>query len=665
MKYIVLDFETSNYNFGSAFDPRNFPVAIVLLFINESERKIYKYHFLNQKYNNCTLLEIASVLQENVDVRIVGHRLVFDIHWLNRLELIHGDKLFDTMFLPYLEREGNIQKGTLALEFLSQQKDKLGDILVHKYALDPSVLSPKIILDYCVKDVLATEKLYLQQRRKLCRELQQEAGKTYCLAGDAQTGEASNIHQLMVDLLPVIIECEGNGFKLDKELLQKIYDEQLEVQNQQIDKLLCTIKSEYGLTDFNPNSHEQIAKLLYSRELIKEKKLEWANFFENFNQFREGAQKKYLTMIDNCWKPIGYGLDIFPPMTAMGKASLSTDLDTLKELVRVYTSHPQIHILEQFYLISRQKTLISTYIEGILGGGSKNKEPKYFETKDGYYLFTSYNQTVTATGRLSSSKPNLQNWPREGTFPIRRCIVSRFTGGSIASADASQIELRYGGWYYDDGNMRRDFENGVDIHGALAALAYGKDYSDENRTNSKSVVFRVMYRGGPHGILIDPKIPIYDLDEIKNIIEAIYGRYQQLKEGQEKDYYEVRGSAIPPQTIGSLCTVTGRRYRFDITRFNLKNKVANYPIQSGATADFIPCAMIVCHRRMKEEGLQSLMIGQVHDDIIFDIYPGEEERMEIIANWALTEGGREEFNKRFDLNFNFPLESSWKIKKHW
>ena len=75
--------------------------------------------------------------------------------------------------------------------------------------------------------------------------------------------------------------------------------------------------------------------------------------------------------------------------------------------------------------------------------------------------------------------------------------------------------------------------------------------------------------------------------------------------------------------------------------------------------------MIACSKAMKKVGVQSLMIGQIHDDIIFDIYPGEEVIMEKIANWALTEGGRAEFNKRFNLNFDFPLESSWKIRTHW
>ena len=118
MNYLVLDWETSNYNFGSAFDPRNFPVALVALKVEGESRTLLSYHYLDESVSNCTLLEITSLIEEThgrTDIQVVGHNLRFDLHWNNRVSIKYGDKLFDTMFLPYLELCGqHTQKDTSA-----------------------------------------------------------------------------------------------------------------------------------------------------------------------------------------------------------------------------------------------------------------------------------------------------------------------------------------------------------------------------------------------------------------------------------------------------------------------------------------------------------------------------------------------------------------------
>ena len=645
MKYLIPDFETSNHNKGNPFDPRNFPVSLSVLQGDTQRpgwRRIYAYYFLNESVSNCTLNDIALLLEKNgKDHWLVGHNLRFDIHWLDRIQLRHGERLWDTMFLPYLEWEGQAFKTELNLAALSGAKNALGDRLIHTHGLNPSELSPYIVLSYNVQDVIATEKLFLEQvgRSKLFRKPL----------------------SLMFNLLPVIIECERNGFKVDLLVLEGMYKEQLGILDELVSNLVKRIEEEFGVSILGKSggvSRMKVSEFLYSLKLKKEKKLVWSNFVDTFRPYGEKQEKEFWRIAQECFDVLPSGLAIEPSIEARGKLFFSTDVDTLKMLLKDNPDHPQFEVIEKFHEISRLNTLIGTYLEGILGDGDK-KEAKYFDSGSGAFIHTSHSQTTTATGRLASSKPNLHNWPREDTFPVKQCIVSRFPGGHVGEGDASQIELRYAGWYYNDNTMRVDYENNIDIHGEVGRQAYGEGYTDEQRTISKSVVFRTLYRGGPWGIVKDPKIPIWNIEEVKKLLGIVYGRYEGLKKGQEKDLNDVI------KNNGLMVTPTGRRFRFKLDRFNLKNLVANYPIQSGATADFIPCAMIVAHRRMREEGVKSLMMGQVHDSLIFDVYPGEEKQIEEICTWALTTGGVDYFNRHFELNFDFPLGADWKIKEHW
>ena len=167
------------------------------------------------------------------------------------------------------------------------------------------------------------------------------------------------------------------------------------------------------------------------------------------------------------------------------------------------------------------------------------------------------------------------------------------------------------------------------------------------------------YRGSAGSIAADPKIPIWDVNEAQKVIRSIYDRYGGVEQGQQQDY---------DNTIlagGRLITPTGRCYFFDTGSYRLKFQVANYPIQSGATADLIPCAMIVIHRLMKRLSMKSLTMGNVHDSIVFDVFPGEEELLSKVAVYAFVKGCKAEWYRRFGMKFDFPLSAGTKLKEHW
>lgn len=652
-KKIVFDVETTNYNFGSAFDARNFLVCIVVYVSWNSH--YFKYHSLDSSVSNCTLSDIRTIFRENKEATIIGHNLKFDIHWLDKEGIEHGEIYFDTMFPAYIWSEGQYKKGDFTLDRLSgSSKENLGNLLVHKHEINPADMPPKWAIRYCVQDVRATKDLAKRQFRRIqcdIRKIKQGNGTINPNLYNAPI-------RLMNNVLPVVIEMEQNGLLVDRDKLEEIYTEQKAKYRKLEQELLDYLIVEHNLEGFNLNSSEQISHFIYSKALTKETKPDWNYFFSNYQEYKDRGGVKLQKAIKKYFVQLEYGLHFEPVPGALGKASLSVGRDVLKEMLRRYKEHPQIEVLRTFYELSRLQTLISTFIEGTI-------KQLYQHSNGEWYLHTSYNQIIAVTGRWTSSGPNIQNWPRSGTFPVKECVVPRFKNGKLCKADASQIELRYGGWYYRDNTLKADYLRGVDIHGTIAAKAFGKEYTDEQRTITKSTVFRVWYRGSANSIIKDEKIPLWDINKAKEIVDTIYDRYKAVKEGQEIDYQKVLADG------GRLETPTGRVYRIKThfpsgkVHWGAKFKIANYPIQGGGTADLMQCAMIAAYKMMKQCRMESKLISYTHDDIVVDMVESELERVPKLLYWALTDGAKQEWLNHFGFEFDFPLDCDPEIKEHW
>lgn len=648
MNYYVLDFETSTLNYGSAFHKGNIPVCVVLKYSIDGHSGLFLYHFFDRIYNNCTLADITDFIQRHKAVVVVGHNVKVESHWMRRLGWIASPldhSWYDTMFLPYLMKYGLAKKGDLTLETLSKQadsyKDNLGNLLVHEHGLNPAELPTKWVLEYCLQDVIATEKLFLTQQQELAKI------HTAIQAKYIPQNYIVSPHKLMLETLPVVMEMEWNGFKVDLDEVEWIRFEAQQTK----EKIIKKIRQEVGVDGFNPNSTKQVSEYIYSLSLASEHKEQWQRWFRGYNFFKDSDGTIYKSYIKTCFNKLSTGLGLEPTQNSVNGASLSVDKDTIKELLDKNKDHPKVNILQMFYDVSRLDTLISTFCDAVI--------EHLYEESDGFYLHTNYNQCIAATGRFTSSNPNLQNWPRAATFPIRRSVVSRFKGGGICKSDASQLELRYGMYYFNDAQGRKDYEDGIDIHAAITEKVYNKGWTKEQRDGTKATVFRTWYRGSAASIVKDQKIPVWDLDVAKQIVRSIYDRYQGVENGQQADYDKVVASG------GWMITPTGRVYKFDLTSYQLKFKIANYPIQGGATADLIPCAMIAKMHRMRSEGCKSLFFSQTHDDMSTDVYPGEEERIKAIDYWALTQGCREVWKRMFGFEFDFPLNCEPTIKRHW
>ena len=267
------------------------------------------------------------------------------------------------------------------------------------------------------------------------------------------------------------------------------------------------------------------------------------------------------------------------------------------------------------------KKLIGTYIDAL---------PKLINPRTGH-IHTSFNQTITATGRLSSSDPNLQNIPIRGEDgkEIRKAFIPE-PGCLFFSADYSQIELRVMAHLSQDPQMIEVFREGKDLHAATAANIYKKPIEEvtrEERTKSKRANFGIIYGITVFGLAERLDIP---RDEAKMLIDGYFETFPQVHDYMEKSKEIARQQ-------GYVTTLFGRRrYLPDINSANsvvrgfAERNAINAPIQ-GTAADIIKVAMIHICQRFKAEGIKSKMILQVHDELNFSVYPDEKEKVERIV----------------------------------
>ena len=287
------------------------------------------------------------------------------------------------------------------------------------------------------------------------------------------------------------------------------------------------------------------------------------------------------------------------------------------------------------------KKLMGTYVDAL---------PKLINPRTGH-IHTSFNQTITATGRLSSSDPNLQNIPIRGEDgkEIRKAFIPE-PGCQFFSADYSQIELRVMAHLSEDENMINVFREGKDLHAATAATIYKKDISEvsrDERTKSKRANFGIIYGITVFGLAERLEI---DRGEARQLIDGFFQTFPQVH-----DYME-RSKEIVRQKGYAETVFHRRRYLPDIHSHNAtvrgfaERNAINAPIQ-GSAADIIKVAMVRIYKRMKDEGLKSKMILQVHDELNFSVVPEEKERMEQLV--------LEEMQGAFTLKVPLIADAGW------
>ena len=375
-------------------------------------------------------------------------------------------------------------------------------------------------------------------------------------------------YQIEMPLMPVLAEMEMNGVRLDTESLAET-SKQFTTRMNEIEQRIYELAGQH----FNIASPKQVGEILFDKLKIVEKA-------------KKTKTGQYVT-----------------------SEEVLQQLKNKHEIVADILEHRGL------------KKLIGTYIEAL---------PKLINPRTGH-IHTSFNQTVTATGRLSSSDPNLQNIPIRGEDgkEIRKAFIPE-PGSLFFSADYSQIELRVMAHLSNDENMIRVFQEGKDLHAATAANIYKKPIDEvtrDERTKSKRANFGIIYGITVFGLAERLDIP---RDEAKMLIDGYFETFPQVHDYMEKSKEVARKQ-------GYVTTLFGRRrYLPDINSANAtvrgfaERNAINAPIQ-GTAADIIKVAMIRIFQRFKAEGIQSKMILQVHDELNFSVLPEEKERVERIV----------------------------------
>jgi len=322
------------------------------------------------------------------------------------------------------------------------------------------------------------------------------------------------------------------------------------------------------------------------------------------------------------------------------KTGYSTSEEVLEKLSLNYSIAKEI--IDYRHLNKLKNTYINPLIEAV----GKNKG----------MLHTQFNQVVAQTGRLSSSEPNLQSIPSRGEFStaLRKAFVSSFPKGNIISGDYSQIELRILAHLSEDENLIRAFCDDLDIHAHTASLLFGLSadkVSDLKRNIAKRVNFGIIYGMSSYGLARELKI---GPEEAQNFIDDYFKRYPGVKDYSKKVQAQAKNK-------GFVTTILGRQRKLpEINSSNLQLKefalrqAINAPIQ-GSCADIIKLAMIKIHQEIEAKKMQTKLIIQIHDELIFDVPSSE-----LNSAAAIIRQGMEN-----SLKLEVPIKVNLKAGKNW
>lgn len=395
------------------------------------------------------------------------------------------------------------------------------------------------------------------------------------------------------------------------------------------DELLDISSKDYSLSSLYDNMEEPLTKVLAKMESdgVKVDLNQLKEFTDCLRSEMNGLESQIREMVDepdlNISSPKQIGEVLFDklkldPKAKAGKKGYSTDEATLTALSG---RHPVIGKILEFRAV---KKLLSTYIEPF---------PSYISMRDGR-VHTTFNQALTATGRLSSSNPNLQNIPirTERGKEIRKAFVPGTPDGYILSADYSQIELRIMAHLSQDQHLIQAFRDGVDVHKATASKIFGiphEEITQEQRRIAKTANFGIMYGISSFGLA--QRLGV-SRSEAKKIIDDYFAAFPAIR--SYIDY-----TIATARENGYVETIFGRRrYLPDINAKNAsiralaERNAVNAPIQ-GTSADIIKLAMIEVDKKISEAGLKSRMVLQIHDELLFDTVNDEVGKItEIVKN---------------------------------
>jgi len=623
---------------------------------------------------------------------LVGHNLKYDLQWLLESGFSYSGAVYDTMIGEYILARGQRLEVSLEASCIRRNVARKKSELVDDYfrnRVGYERMPVAVVEEYGRGDIQSTAELFVSQRKLY--ELDENAGLIPTL-------------DMMNSFLVCLTDMERNGVAIDLDALNQVAQEYQAEKAALEAELALLVYDVMGDTPVSLSSPEQLSQVVYSRRVIDKKvweetfatgtddnglpkrrpKMSQSAFTQAVRDNTERMRKTRAVQCPDClgkgffhktkvngdpWaKPTqcrtclrkvdgkdkgtgvvyeelaGYaGLKMAPrdinDTSSNGFSTKKLTLAYLAQVARNKGNEKAARFLDAVVRLSA----IDSYLASFIGGIARN-------TRADGILHARYNQCITATGRLSSADPNLQNFPRGRTFPVRKAFVSRFKGGTIMEADYAQLEFRVAGELSGCAQVALDIANKVDVHNQTAdVLTRAGQRTD--RQGAKSHTFKPLY-GGMSGT--EAEVTYY---------QWFVRHYEGVGKWQEKlcdDAVKTKIVRLP----------SGREYKFPKARRNGyggvtgRTKIVNYPVQGFATGDLVPLAVLRIWHGLRLSGLQSVLCNTVHDSIVIDCYPGEEKAVARIVRAAML-GLPEEVLNRYGYSMRMPLDIEIKIGPNW
>ncbi len=668
----TVDVETSwQKTKTGGYDPSPFHEDNILVSVGIND----EYYFTNhsERIDKGCYKNIQDTLDKTT--LLIGHNIKFDLMWLLEAGFKYSGRVYDTMLGEYILNRG-VRK-SLTLE-MSCRRRKIGskDDRIKEF-MDRGVsfenIPADVVEEYGKIDVQITRRLFDSQMADF--KLPKNKGLLMTV-------------KMMNEFLVVLSDMERNGININLNELgqvEKEYRAEFAYLKQKIDKI---VYKQMGDTKINLSSPEQLSWLIYSAK-PKDKK-EWAKIFNIGIDKNTGKNKKrpqysriqfrnlvtdntetiHKTVASQCMTCHGKGVikkikkdgSPFKNYTKcpdcdgdgyiyssiakiagfrqrprnvydVAESGFRTDKLTLNKIAAEAEGEFK-EFIDSIVRHNAVDTYLNTFVEGL----------KNFTNEKGF-LHPKFMQAITATGRLSSRDPNFQNQPRGKTFPIRKVVTSRFKDGKMMEIDFAQLEFRTAVYLAQDKQGMEDIKNKIDVH------QYTADIIGVSRQDAKAHTFKPLYGG------------VTGTEDEKRYYTKFLEKYKDIKTWHEK----LQSEAI---RFKQIKLPTGREYAFPYAErtpwggSTYGTQIKNYPVQGFATADIVPIACINIYKLMQEKKVKSLLINTVHDSIVADVYPGEEDVMSKIFKQG-TADVIPALKQYYKIDFNVPLDTELKIGYDW
>jgi len=603
---------------------------------------------------------------------LICHNAAHDLLWLWESGFKYDGPVFDTMLAEYVLQRGikeplSLEACAGRYELDTKKQDTLKEYFKQGYSTRDIPYNE--LCEYLSADLHATQQL----ADKLM----------YRLNTPADSGLRGT-----VDLTNQVAVCLARiyqrGFKVDLSVLEDVRTE-FEQEKQQLETdLQDHVRKLMGDTPINLNSPEQLSWVIYSRKVLD--KQYWGNAIDPYMDdadFRSliagGTQRLYKTNAEQCRDCYGSGqirkvkkdgtpfartnkcqtcdgagyllsdtvdlagLKFKPPAakwaSANGFSTSKQNLELLESVAKQRGMSDAVDFLSKVRRLSAVDTYLSSFVEGIST-----------HTKQDGMLHVRLLQHRTATGRFSGADPNMQNMPRGGTFPVKKVFVSRFAGGKVMEADFAQLEFRAAAYLSQDEVAIEEVSTGFDVH-SYTAKVISDAGQPTSRQDAKAHTFAPLYGATGYG---------------RTKAEAeYYTHFTDKYQGVANWHTRLAKEAVNTRKI---TTPSGREFAFpDVVRKHTGRvshftQIKNYPVQSFATADIVPIALLHIDTLLK--GMQSCIVNTVHDSIVIDVHPDEESQV-INVIQQTNEALPYLITQRWGVEFNVPLLLEAKIGPNW